>query len=136
MADTMTAPVRMRERYVDEIRDVLMNELGLSNVMQVPKLTKIVVNVGVGVEYLYAGGFVRSALAMGPSILAFDTALDDAGTTGFFFDLHPVGLRWAPHERVILGLDPVAFSMVAPVLDGIPLVNVAYRTCFYVEVVF
>ncbi|MEC8999758.1 MAG: 50S ribosomal protein L5 [Actinomycetota bacterium] len=48
MADTMTAPVRMRERYVDEIRDVLMNELGLSNVMQVPKLTKIVVNVGVG----------------------------------------------------------------------------------------
>ncbi|MEC9395087.1 MAG: 50S ribosomal protein L5, partial [Actinomycetota bacterium] len=48
MADTMTAPVRMRERYVDEIRGALMDELGLSNVMQVPKLTKIVVNVGVG----------------------------------------------------------------------------------------
>ncbi|MBR12244.1 MAG: 50S ribosomal protein L5 [Acidimicrobiaceae bacterium] len=48
MADTMTAPVRMRERYVAEIRDALKDELGLANVMQVPKLTKIVVNVGVG----------------------------------------------------------------------------------------
>ena len=48
MADTMTAPVRMRERYVAEIRDALKDELGLANVMQVPKLTKIVVNVGGG----------------------------------------------------------------------------------------
>jgi len=48
MADTMTAPVRMRERYVAEIRASLKDELGLGNVMQVPKLTKIVVNMGVG----------------------------------------------------------------------------------------
>ena len=48
MADTMTAPVRMRERYVAEIRDALKDELRLANVMHVPKLTKIVVNVGVG----------------------------------------------------------------------------------------
>jgi large subunit ribosomal protein L5 len=48
MADTMTAPVRMRERYVAEIRASLKDELGLANVMQVPKLTKIVVNMGVG----------------------------------------------------------------------------------------
>jgi len=48
MAETMTALARMRERYVAEIRDALKDELGLANVMQVPKLTKIVVNVGVG----------------------------------------------------------------------------------------
>ncbi|MDG2428244.1 MAG: 50S ribosomal protein L5 [Acidimicrobiales bacterium] len=38
----------MRERYDSEIRSALQEELGLSNVMQVPKLTKIVVNMGVG----------------------------------------------------------------------------------------
>ena len=89
-----------------------------------------------GVEYLYADGFVRTAVTVGPSILAFDTGLDVAGTTGFFFDARLMGLRWAPHKRLVLGLDPVAFSLVAPVLDGIPLINVAYRTCFYAEVMF
>ncbi len=49
MAETMVeAPIRMRERYDAEIRDALKDELGLANVMQVPKLTKIVVNMGVG----------------------------------------------------------------------------------------
>lgn len=53
MANTLTSEtgmvaVRMRERYDSEIRSALQEELGLSNVMQVPKLTKIVVNMGVG----------------------------------------------------------------------------------------
>ena len=43
-----TAAVRMRERYDAEIRSAVQAELGLPNVMQVPKLTKIVVNMGVG----------------------------------------------------------------------------------------
>ena len=48
MAETMTATVRLRERYTDEIRGALQEELGLANIMQVPRLEKIVVNMGVG----------------------------------------------------------------------------------------
>jgi large subunit ribosomal protein L5 len=39
---------RLRRRYNDEIRDALKERLGLSNVMEVPRLEKIVVNMGVG----------------------------------------------------------------------------------------
>jgi len=48
MTDTMTVSVRLRELYGAQIRDALKGELGLSNVMQVPRLEKIVVNMGVG----------------------------------------------------------------------------------------
>ncbi len=54
MAETLisdsgtTAAVRMRVRYNDEIRSAVQTELGLANVMQVPRLSKIVVNMGVG----------------------------------------------------------------------------------------
>ena len=48
MADTMTVSVRLREFYGAQVRDALKEELGLSNVMQVPRLEKIVVNMGVG----------------------------------------------------------------------------------------
>ena len=39
---------RLRQRYETEIRQQLQSELGLSNVMEVPRLSKIVVNMGVG----------------------------------------------------------------------------------------
>ncbi|HIC33915.1 MAG TPA: 50S ribosomal protein L5, partial [Gammaproteobacteria bacterium] len=39
---------RLKERYRDELRGQLQEELGLSNPMAVPKLLKIVVNMGVG----------------------------------------------------------------------------------------
>ncbi|MFM7617776.1 MAG: 50S ribosomal protein L5 [Actinomycetes bacterium] len=39
---------RLKEKYDAEIREALRNELGLGNVMQVPRLEKIVVNMGVG----------------------------------------------------------------------------------------
>jgi large subunit ribosomal protein L5 len=54
MAATQTSPVaekvrpRLRERYQSEIAPALREEFGLANVMQVPTLTKIVVNMGVG----------------------------------------------------------------------------------------
>ena len=48
MADTITASVRLRELYTAELRGALQEELGLANVMQVPCLEKIVVNMGVG----------------------------------------------------------------------------------------
>lgn len=44
---TATLP-RLKAKYNDEIRDQLKADLGLGNVMEVPRFEKIVVNVGVG----------------------------------------------------------------------------------------
>ena len=45
---TVIARPRLKQRYDDEIRARLRDELGLGNIMQVPRLEKIVVNMGVG----------------------------------------------------------------------------------------
>lgn len=42
-------PARMREKYFKKIVPVLKSEFGYKNVMEVPKLEKVVVNMGVGV---------------------------------------------------------------------------------------
>jgi len=47
-APAPTARPRLRQRYDGEIRGALRSELGLSNIMQVPRLEKIVINMGVG----------------------------------------------------------------------------------------
>jgi len=38
----------MKSKYNDEIRSQLLNDLGLPNIMMVPRIEKIVVNMGVG----------------------------------------------------------------------------------------
>src|ERR1700751_2533974 len=49
MADAATAErPRLRTRFDEEIKPKLQQELGLTNVMQVPRVEKIVVNMGVG----------------------------------------------------------------------------------------
>jgi large subunit ribosomal protein L5 len=45
---TERALPRLKQRYREEIAPALREEFGYSNVMQVPSLTKIVVNMGVG----------------------------------------------------------------------------------------
>lgn len=42
------ATPRLKEKYVNEVRDQLFKELGLTNVNQIPRLEKIVINMGVG----------------------------------------------------------------------------------------
>ena len=39
---------RLQERYKTDLVETLMKEFGYSNVMQVPKLVKVVVNIGLG----------------------------------------------------------------------------------------
>jgi large subunit ribosomal protein L5 len=39
---------RLKQRYNDELRGSLKSELGLSSIMQVPKVAKITLNMGVG----------------------------------------------------------------------------------------
>ena len=38
----------MKERYLKEISPALMKSLGLTNVMQIPRIKKVVVNIGLG----------------------------------------------------------------------------------------
>ena len=47
MTTTMAEP-RMKALYRETVRDQLQTQLGLANIMQVPKLSKIAVNAGVG----------------------------------------------------------------------------------------
>lgn len=39
---------RLKDRYLQQIRPDLQKRLGLGNIMEVPKLEKVVVNIGVG----------------------------------------------------------------------------------------
>jgi large subunit ribosomal protein L5 len=45
---TDTYVPRMKEQYENEIRPALKDELGLSSIMQVPRIEKITLNMGVG----------------------------------------------------------------------------------------
>jgi len=44
---TSTAP-RLKQRFRDEIAPALMREFGFANIMQVPRVTKVVLNIGMG----------------------------------------------------------------------------------------
>lgn len=48
MAKTTTYQPRLKSQYLEEIRPQLKKDLGLANIHQVPRLEKIVVNVGLG----------------------------------------------------------------------------------------
>ncbi len=48
---------RLLERYRTEIVPALMEEFSYSSVMQVPRLTKLVVNIGVTACWLQAFGY-------------------------------------------------------------------------------
>jgi len=48
MATTETYIPRMKQQYNDELRASLKEQLGLSSIMQVPTISKITLNMGVG----------------------------------------------------------------------------------------
>jgi large subunit ribosomal protein L5 len=48
MATTETYAPRLKDQYESEIRPRLKDELGLSSIMQVPRIEKITLNMGVG----------------------------------------------------------------------------------------
>jgi large subunit ribosomal protein L5 len=53
---------RMKVRFRDELIPQLMRELGLKNVMQVPRFEKVVINMGVG-DAVKDGRMLEAALA-------------------------------------------------------------------------
>ena len=92
-------------------------------------------NVGLGGAYIYANGFVRTSLILGTSTLLFDTVFDQSGSTGIFFDLRPVELRWFPTRWLSLNLTPFSFTFVAPVMETPAIRMVLYRTVLGLEVI-
>jgi len=60
MAETYVP--RLKQRYQDEVVARVKDELGLANVMQVPRLEKIVLNMGVG-DAVKDGRMLEAALA-------------------------------------------------------------------------
>jgi large subunit ribosomal protein L5 len=48
MAATETYVARLKQRYEAEVRTALKDELGLDSIMQVPRVAKITLNMGVG----------------------------------------------------------------------------------------
>jgi large subunit ribosomal protein L5 len=66
MTDTAVAAgkiqPRLKQKYKAEIQEQLLKELGLTNVHQIPTLTKIVVNMGVG-EAARDGKIIDGAVA-------------------------------------------------------------------------
>ena len=86
-----------------------------------------VINVGAGLEYRYFEGRCRSGFFVGPSVLLFDTALDERGSVGFFVDVIPVALTWPLKNDWSLRIEPSTLHLVVPVLTGIPLIAPQYR---------
>ena len=52
---------QLRQRYIDEVVPALTKEFGYANVMQVPRVSKIVVNIGMG-EALRDGKAIDNAV--------------------------------------------------------------------------
>ena len=93
-----------------------------------------VLNLALGAEYRYFKGRARTSLAAGTSTLLFDHLLDDAGTTGLFIDLRPVGLRFPVTKRFAISLEPLTFVLMAPVLSKErKIVQLIYRSMLILE---
>ncbi len=70
----------------------------------------------------------RHAIAIGTSTLLFETEAAPAGHTGLYLGLTPLGLRLPLTESLTLEAEPLNFEIMAPVLDGIPLFQAAFRS--------
>lgn len=98
------------------------------------KLHLGVVNAALGVELRYFDQRVHSFLAVGTSTLLQRTPIDEAGQTGFYLNIRPVGLRFPlEHSGLVFIFDPLHFSMSAPVLTSVPLFVVTYKTSVALE---
>jgi hypothetical protein len=96
----------------------------------------LALNFGPGAGLTYGGGHVRSSLAAGLSVLVVPTDIDSSGSLGVFLDLRPITLRWPLDARTWIGVSPLSLTLTAPVLTGIPLVQLEYRTSVQAERAF
>lgn len=92
-----------------------------------------VLNVGLGGEYRFFDDRCSTALFAGVSSLLFDTALDAAGSTGFFVEIQTLSIRWALADAWALRLAPATIHLIMPVLTGIPLMSFQYRQTLAID---
>jgi hypothetical protein len=90
-------------------------------------------DLGVGAGLDYGGGRLRSSLVLGATILAVPGDVDTAGAIGVFADVRPVAYTWQVARGMRLGVVPLSFFFSVPVLTGIPLVSIQYRTTIFAE---
>jgi len=100
------------------------------------RLSVQTLDIGIGIGGTFFDGRACAEIAAGASILLTQSQLDEPGTTGFFIDARPAGIRWRVGSRMIAALYPLTFAFVAPVTEGIPLVYVSYRTAAVCELEF
>ena len=89
---------------------------------------ELAADVGIGGEMVYWDRRIRTALIAGTSVLLRENPIDPAGEVGFFVDLRPAGLRFAVGDTFSVILEPVTLTMILPVLSGIPMIVIQYRT--------
>ena len=70
MTTTATSP-RLKARYAEQIKPAMQEQFGYGNIMQVPGLTKVVVNMGVG-EAARDSKLIEGALRDLTAIKQFD----------------------------------------------------------------
>ncbi len=90
-------------------------------------------NIGLGLDFSYAGGRLRSGLAAGTSLLLVPDDVDQAPQAGLFVDLRPLAILWPLAPDLHIGLVPLSLVVALPVLTGIPLVCLQYRTTVLLE---
>ena len=93
-------------------------------------------NMGLGLGLVYFDEHLRSTLTLGISTMLFDGRMDDAGTTGFFLDMRPAGIRWRLNDRLWLELHPLALQIEIPSVARVPIANISFRTIIALEAEF
>jgi large subunit ribosomal protein L5 len=97
---------RLKEQYRDQVVPAMIEEFGYDNVMQVPRLTKIVVNVGLGEALQNAKSIASFKLREGRQIGAKVTLRGDR-MWHFLDRLCNVAL---PRRRDFRGVSPNSFD--------------------------
>ncbi len=95
-----------------------------------------VLNLGGGGEILFFEGRVKTSFSFGTSIALFSTLLDDFGSAGFYVEARPLTYRLPLDEGVFLCFEPIGAITMVPITEGIPLVQLAYRSVIGAEVTF
>ena len=96
----------------------------------------LALDLGLGARIDYGGGRLRSSVAAGATLLAVPTDVDQAGTFGAFVDVRPLGYAWPLGHDLTVGVVPLSLTLSVPVLTGIPLVSIQFRTTVFAERAF
>ena len=93
----------------------------------------LIFDLGLGARLDHGAGRLRSSVAAGATLLAVPTDVDEAGTFGAFVDVRPLAYVWPVGDGTRVGLVPLSLTLALPVLTGIPLISIQYRTTIFLE---